>query len=188
MDADDVAEAVAEMRRVLSPATDADWEHRAGDLQWTCMLTAQHVAHDLLAYAAQVVSSAATSYLPLDLSIRPDTAPDAVLDVVYACGRLLESAITGSSPNDRAWHWGPTDPSGFAALAVTEVLVHSYDLTQGLGLWWRPPRRLAAAVLARLFPDSPAGEPAEVLLWSTGRIELPGHPRRSSWVLKAALV
>jgi hypothetical protein len=27
----------------------------------------------------------------------------------------------------RAWHWGPTDPSGFAALGVNETLMHTYE-------------------------------------------------------------
>jgi len=46
---------------------------------------------------------------------------------------------------------------------------------------------LCAAVLDRLFPGAPAGDPVEVLLWSTGRADLDGRPRVTSWVLKAAI-
>jgi hypothetical protein len=42
-------------------------------------------------------------------------------------------------------------------------------------------------VLTRLFPDAPAGDPTEVLLWQTGRGELPGRERLTSWVWKAAI-
>jgi hypothetical protein len=36
-------------------------------------------------------------------------------------------------------------------------------------------------------PDAPPGSPVQVPLWSTGRTDLAGHPRVTSWVWKAAL-
>ncbi|MYV59664.1 VOC family protein, partial [Streptomyces sp. SID4931] len=52
----------------------------------------------------------------------------------------------------------------------------------GLGLEWAPPAALCDRALARLFPDAPAGgDRWAVLLWATGRAELPGHPRRTAW-------
>lgn len=86
-----------------------------------------------------------------------------------------------------AWHWGPCDPAGFAAMGVAELLLHTYDIARGLRLPWRPPPGLCAPVLSRLFPDAPQGPPTEVLLWSAGRIALPGRPRRASWSWRAAL-
>jgi hypothetical protein len=41
--------------------------------------------------------------------------------------------------------------------------------------------------LARLFPDAPAGDPVQVLLWSTGRADLDDRPRVASWVMNAAI-
>jgi hypothetical protein len=95
--------------------------------------------------------------------------------------------VAVSDPAVRAWHWGPTDPSGFAALGVNETLMHTYDITEGLGIEWYPPESLCRAVLARLFSDAPAGDPVQVLLWSTGRADLPGRPRVTSWVSRAAV-
>jgi hypothetical protein len=46
---------------------------------------------------------------------------------------------------------------------------------------------LCAAVLARLFPDAPDGDPVQVLLWATGRTEFDDRPRVTSWVMKAAI-
>jgi hypothetical protein len=187
MDSTDVEQAVAEMVRVLTPYQSRDWRGPAGSLEWSCWTTAAHVAHDLLAYAGQVAARPGSAYLPFDLVIHRDASPRDVLQVVIASGRLLSSAVAGAGPGERAWHWGATDPGGFAALGVNETLVHTHDIAQGLGISWVPPARLSAAVLARLFPDAPDGDPATVLLWSTGRAELDDRPRVRSWVPKAAI-
>jgi hypothetical protein len=55
-----------------------------------------------------------------------------------------------------------------------------------LAVSWLPPEELCAAVLGRLFPDAPPGDPVQVLLWSTGRADLDGRPRLTSWVWRAA--
>lgn len=187
MDSRDVERAVAEMVQVLTPYEAGDWRRRAGSLDWTCWETAAHVAHDLLAYAGQLADLPDSAYLPCDLVVRGDASPHEVLQVVTAAGRLLSLALAASDSSARAWHWGPTDPSGFAAMGVSETLVHTWDIAQGLGIRWRPPESLCAAVLARLFPDAPAGDPVESLLWSTGRAELPDRPRLTSWVARAAV-
>ncbi|MEV4702799.1 maleylpyruvate isomerase N-terminal domain-containing protein [Actinoplanes sp. NPDC049316] len=182
-----VEAAVAETLRVLSPYTSAGWEAAAGSLTWTCRTTAAHIAHDLTAYAMQLAAREPRRYLPLDLEVRPGTPPAEILEVIAAAGHLLATVVSAAPADARAWHWGPADAGGFAALGVTETLVHTYDITQGLGLTWLPPDDLAAAVLNRLFPDAPPGDPGRVLLWCTGRIALQGRPRRTSWVLSAAI-
>jgi uncharacterized protein (TIGR03083 family) len=186
MNADDLDTAVTAMLELLLPLHDHDWDVRAGELDWTCRETAAHVAHDLTAYATQLTSRATDAYLPLDLEVRPGTGPGGLLRIVAACAGLLGAALRTAAPDARAWHWGPTDPSGFAALGVNETLIHTWDIAQGLGLTWTPPPDLCAAVLARLFPDAPPGDPVQALLWSTGRSALPGRPRLTGWKLKAA--
>jgi hypothetical protein len=169
----------------LEPYVDSDWSVLAGSLDWSCWRTAAHVAHDLLAYAAQIAAQPAGRYLPFDVIVRSEAAPADVLDIVRACGELLSSALDTATADTRAWHWGPTDPTGFAALGVTEILVHTWDICQGLGLPWRPPADACSAVLDRLRPDAPAGDPVDLLLWATGRVPLDeDHPRQSSWVLR----
>ncbi|WP_091343740.1 maleylpyruvate isomerase N-terminal domain-containing protein [Micromonospora rhizosphaerae] len=183
----DVRAAVDEMARVLGPVTDRDWAVPAGGLEWSCWTTAAHVAHDLLAYAGQVTGRPAARYLPFDLRVRDDARPAEVLAVVAACAGLLSAAVDTADPQVRAWHWGPCDPGGFAAMGVAETLLHTYDITRGLGLSWQPPARLSAGVLRRLFPGDPAGNAPEVLLWMTGRAELGDRPRRTSWSWRAAI-
>ena len=169
------------------PFESADWRCRAGSLDWSCWTTAAHVAHDLLAYSGQLAARSDDAYLPFDLKVRDDASARDLLRIVTGSGRLLSSALAASDPSLRAWHWGPTDPSGFAALGVNETLMHTFDITTGLGIAWHPPEALCKAVLGRLFPDAPEGDPVRVLLWSTGRAELPGRPQVTSWMLKAAI-
>lgn len=183
----DVERAAAEMVAALTPHTGWDWQVKAGSLDWTCWTTAAHVAHDLMAYAAQVAALPSDAYLPLDLRVREATPPGAVLQVISAAARLLGTSVDAAPESARAWHWGPCDPGGFAAMGVAEILLHTYDITQGLALPWLPPAGLSAPVLARLFPDSPSGPAPEVLLWSAGRLALPAHPRRTTWSWRVSL-
>ncbi|MBM0276295.1 maleylpyruvate isomerase N-terminal domain-containing protein [Micromonospora tarensis] len=183
----DLCEAADEMTRVLHPHRERDWSVPAGTLTWSCWTTAAHVAHDLLAYAGQVTGRPDDGYLPYDLRVSPDASPAQTLTVVRACAGLLAAAVDAAPPDARAWHFGPCDPAGFAAMGVAETLLHTYDIALGLDLRWRPPQRLSALVLRRLFPDAPAGPAPEVLLWMTGRAELPGRERRTSWVWRAAV-
>ncbi|MFD7630315.1 maleylpyruvate isomerase N-terminal domain-containing protein [Streptomyces sp. NPDC059851] len=183
----DVELALSAMREALNPYVEADWSVRAGPLEWDCRATAAHVAHDLLAYAGQVAARPADAYLPFDLVVHPEAEPREVLGVVAASGSLLVGALSAADPQVRAWHWGPCDPAGFAAMGVAEVLLHTHDIAEGLGVPWLPPARPCAAVLQRLFPEAPSGDPARVLLWCTGRGELGGRPRLTSWRWRSAL-
>jgi len=100
---------------------------------------------------------------------------------------VVLSSVIAANPDARAWHYGPTDAAGFAAMGVAETLLHTHDITEGMGLRWRPPQSLCEGVLSRLFPDAPEGDPAQVLLWCTGRADLDGRSRRTSWVWSAAV-
>ena len=182
-----VEEAVAAMVAVLLPQGDANWQAPAGSLEWSCWKTAAHVAHDMASYAGQVAARATAGYLPFDLVIAPEASPREVLGVVSACGRLLSTTVANAGVGPVAWHWGMSDAAGFAAMGVAEALVHTYDITQGLGVAWSPPEPLSQLVVARLLPDSPPGRASEVLLWATGRADLGGHPHIGEWVWRAAL-
>src|SRR4051794_7964331 len=105
MDSRDVEQAVAEMVGALTPYDGRDWRRRAGSLEWDCWTTAAPVAHDLVAYAAQIAAHQRGSYLPFDLVVHADTPPRDVLQVVLASGRLLSSALAAAAPDARAWHW-----------------------------------------------------------------------------------
>lgn len=182
-----VVSALAEMAAVLEPAAAADWTTRAGPLEWTCWKTAAHLAHDLIAYAGQVAASPTGSYLPCDLVVRRHATPTEVLTVVRACGTLLVGALRQAGPDTKAWHYGMADPTGFEAMAVGEIILHTHDIVTGLDVRYQPPEPLCALVLERLFPEAPRGDPVKVLLWATGRGQLEGHPPVTAWVWRAAV-
>ncbi|MGI5122394.1 hypothetical protein ACQEU5_23050 [Marinactinospora thermotolerans] len=195
--ADDVDLAVRLAVDTLRQAPEAAWDGPAGRLDWSCWETAEHLADDLFAYAAQL--GPRTPPLEREVpfvwesrrpggpanSVHADrgAGPAGLLQVVEASGALLTAMVRVRPAETRAYHChGVSDPAGFAAMGIVETLVHTHDMALGLGLAWRPPAGLCARVLARLFPDVPAeAEPWPTLLWATGRGELPGRPRRSSW-------
>ncbi|MGC0419885.1 hypothetical protein [Embleya sp. AB8] len=194
---DDLDRAVRLAVDTLRAAPAAAWEVRAGSLEWDCWETVEHLADDLFAYAAQLglrtppddrnvpfVWESRRPGGPAN-AIHADRAagPVGLLQVLEASGALLVSMATTTPSTVRAHHtFGDSDPEGFAAMGIVETLVHTHDLAEGLRLDWTPPADLCARVLARLFPDVPQDTPPwPTMLWATGRADLPGHTRRTTW-------
>ncbi|MGW0859515.1 hypothetical protein [Streptomyces sp. NPDC002690] len=195
--ADDLDLAVRLAVDALREAPVAAWEGKAGSLEWTCWETVEHLSDDLFAYAVQLgprkpPSAGDVPFLwesrrpggPAN-AIHADRAagPPGLLQVLEASGALLVAMVRTKPSQTRAHHcFGASDPEGFAAMGIVETLVHTHDLAQGLGLAWNPPADLCSRVLARLFPDAPEStDPWPTLLWATGRAELPGRPRPTTW-------
>jgi hypothetical protein len=195
--ADDLDLALQLAVAVLREAPPATWDGKAGSLEWDCWETVEHLSDDLFAYAAQLGPKTP----PLDgevpfiwesrrlggpanaMHANRRAGPAGLLQVLEASGALLVAMVRTMPTQTRAHHvFGVSDPEGFAAMGVVETLVHTHDLAQGLGLSWSPPAGLCARVLARLFPDAPGSrDPWLTLLWATGRAELPGRPRLTTW-------
>ena len=174
--------AVDAMTSALTPALDQTWEVPAGDVAWSCRATAAHVADDLFSYASQVIAQPDSGYLPIEAVIDSRASNAEVLRAVEMCGRLLSNAVDSAGPEVRAWHpYGTSDPDGFAAMGVVEVLVHAYDIAKGLELDWRPPSTLCTPAVRRLFPGAPEGDASQVLLHLTGRQALAGRERLTDW-------
>ncbi|XVU25048.1 hypothetical protein ACQPZJ_48995 [Actinoplanes sp. CA-054009] len=197
MKADDVTRAVSLAVATLSPATEADWTAPAGPLTWTCWETAEHMADDLFTYAAQLAphTPSTSTYIRfgwqhrrpggpgLTVFVDPTEGTKALLEVLESCGAMLAAVLTTAPPAKMSFHnYGASNASGFAAMGVVEVLVHTNDIASGLSLPWSPPPELCAAALHRLFPWAPTDTaPWPTLLWATGRAELPGHELQTSW-------
>ncbi|WP_344942155.1 maleylpyruvate isomerase N-terminal domain-containing protein [Sphaerisporangium flaviroseum] len=195
--ADDVDQAVRLAVGILQQAPPPAWEGKAGSLDWDCWETVEHLSDDLFSYAAQLGprTPPLEGLVPFAWerrrpggpanAIHADRAagPAGLLQVLEASCALLTAMVRTTPPEVRAHHtFGVSDPEGFAAMGIVETLVHTHDLAEGLGLAWNPPADLCSRVLARLFPDAPAStDPWPTLLWATGRGELPGHPRLTTW-------
>jgi RimJ/RimL family protein N-acetyltransferase len=192
--AEQVEEAVAGCVALLRTAVGRDgWtEVRAGRLEWNCRETAVHIASDLIAYAGQLAGRAQHAYVPFEITLDDDAGDDGLLDVISATGALLAAAVGTAPRHVRAFHPYPfrsADRTGFASMGIAEVLLHTHDIAEGLGLPYEPPAHLAGPVLESLFPHvQPGPEPWPTLLWATGRGELPGRAPVTGWRWRNNLV
>ncbi|MEQ3553050.1 maleylpyruvate isomerase N-terminal domain-containing protein [Pseudonocardia nematodicida] len=183
MRGDDVTTTVEIATGFLAGLADRDWSVPAGPLEWSCRDTGVHVADDLFGYAAQVAVGPPDSYPPFEIVVGDAATVDGLLLVIRTGGAMLATSVAAASPDARGWHpFGVSDPAGFAAMGVVEVLVHTHDIARGLGTSWTPPADACAAALARLWPDTdPGPDPAATLLHVTGRAALDGTPAPARW-------
>ncbi|WP_405688829.1 VOC family protein [Streptomyces sp. NBC_00057] len=195
--ADDVTTAVRLAVDALRESRAGNWLVPAGSLEWDCWETAEHLSDDLFSYAAQLGprQPPLDAYVPYRWNAEHkggpvnaifadrSAGPAGLLQTLEASGALLAAMVRTASPEVRSYHsYGVSDPEGFAAMGIVETLVHVHDLAASLDVPWIPPAGLCDRVLARLFPDAPKdADRWAVLLWATGRGELPGHPRVTSW-------
>ncbi|BBC34251.1 hypothetical protein SGFS_055450 [Streptomyces graminofaciens] len=165
-----------------------DWAGvKAGRLDWSCRRTAVHIAEDLIAYAGQLAGRATSAYVPFELAMEDGSGDADVLDVIRTTGALLSAAVEATPREVRAFHPYPfraADREGFAAMGVAEVLLHTHDIAEGLGLTaeYAPSVDLCESVLSRLFPHvRPGDNPWATLLWATGRGDLPDRATVTRW-------
>jgi RimJ/RimL family protein N-acetyltransferase len=186
MGAERVTEAVADAVATLRTAVDRDWAAvPAGRVEWSCLKTAEHIASDLIAYAGQLAGRAQDRYAPFRIYLEDDTDAEGALEVIETGGTLLAVTIRATPREVRAFHPFPfrsANRTGFAAMGIAEVLLHTYDIAEGLGLPYEPPAHLPEHVLTRIFPEvQPGPDPWRTLLWATGRGDLPGRAPRTQW-------
>lgn len=188
--ADDLDAATSHVVDALRPATGKDWSTPAGQVEWDCWHTAEHIGDCLLSYAAQLVVRPEGRYVRFLASVDKDASAAEVLEFAEAGARILASTVRTAAAEVRAYHpTGMADPEGFAGMGCVEMLLHGLDIAQGLGVTLDPPRDVCTRVLTRMFPHhdrANPGDPWQELLWSTGRTELPGRPRLSSWRWRGA--
>ncbi|MFE9022053.1 GNAT family N-acetyltransferase [Streptomyces sp. NPDC007808] len=194
MSGEHVQEAVASCVALLRTAADRDWTAvRAGRLEWDCHTTAFHIAEDLIAYAANLAGRAEGDYVPFEITLDEGTDNEGLLQVIETTGALLTATVRTTPREVRAFHPYPfrsANREGFAAMGVAEVLLHTHDIAEGLGLAYEPPVELPKFVLTTIFPHVQR-EPDDhwgTLLWATGRGELPGRAPVTEWRWRNNLV
>ncbi|MFC9927256.1 GNAT family N-acetyltransferase [Streptomyces sp. NPDC127190] len=181
-----MTEAVASCTAALRPALDRDWEEAgAGRLEWSCRKTAEHIGYALLRYASGLAVGVEDVRVPFHLALDDGADNAGLLKVIESTGTLLATTVRTAAPTARTFHpypFGSADRTGCAAMGVTEILLHTHDIAQGLGIAYEPPAELAESVLAWLFPHvQPGPAPWPTLLWATGRGELPGRAPVTEW-------
>ncbi|MGH3753051.1 MAG: hypothetical protein ACRDRP_10195 [Pseudonocardiaceae bacterium] len=167
---------------------DADprWPRRAAPTTWTAAQTLAHIADALLFYAGQVARRA-DHRLPV---LRDGRAgpPSEHLDNAVTAAHVLAGLLRDLGPA-RAWHpSGLADASGWAGMAVTEILVHGHDVACALEIDFPLPERVCQRTLARVFPWVPLdlGPPEVLILAVTGRAVVQGIPSDPEWWWQSA--
>lgn len=180
----DLRAAVHCFRETLDPAVDRDWVVPAGQLEMSCRDVLDHAVGGLAYYVGQLATRAPVRRVPL----RARDATTGVADLVELTetAALALAAVAEAAPPDaRAYHaLGRADAEAFVAMACVEVLVHTWDVAEGLGLPMEPPAGVAPRLLRRLYRLAPTGHDAwATLLHASGRVplgDLP-HVRGGAW-------
>lgn len=162
----------------LSVHLTSDFSIPAGELEWSCQRTLEHLVGALLWYSGNL---ARLSHEPCSrLSSGLDTPPTQLVDALVSSGYILALVAEGTPPGGRAYHpLGMADTTGFLAMGCDEILIHSYDIYSGLGVEFEiVDDDIVNSIVDRLFPWAPQGhDPWETLLWCNGRIALPERAR-----------
>lgn len=183
----DVRATVNTAMDLWSRLPDDAWDAPAFGLDWSCRETAAHVLDDLGGYAMQLSRAGGqeSGYVPLqefpvgqgrpEFIFWPEVAGGTagIVACLDAVGGLLEAVVASVPADRRGWHpSGTTDASGFAALGITELALHSDDLLRAHGARFAPPTGVVEGVLARLFPHISASDDHWLdLLAATSRTE-----------------
>src|SRR5688500_15044744 len=150
-------EAARLSRTTLEGHLGKDWSVPAGPLDWSCRETVDHVCVALGSYCGRMAVGAREPYPPFRLE-NPQASIEALVTSVWTGASIL-AAIVRSTPTDaRVYHvMGMADPEGFLAMAIEEMLIHTWDICQGFGEEFTAPEEFAEAVVARIFPWAPTG-------------------------------
>ncbi|MBA2754873.1 MAG: hypothetical protein H0U40_10505 [Chloroflexia bacterium] len=185
-DLDDIAGACLV---ALAAGAGDDWSVPAGELDWTCRRTLDHLV-DVMVFYAVHLASRATGRLPLARDGDQGVTIDDLLTLTRATAAVLSGVARAAAPGARGFHpSGMADAAGFVAMGATELLVHTRDILSGLGRPFRPANEHLNLVLARIFPWAPADEPDRwaVFLYECGRAPLGDRPRRDpNWYWHSA--
>jgi hypothetical protein len=183
MTGDDVRAAAASCRRLLEPSLGADWSIAVPGLDFTVASVVAHAAESPLWYSVDMWSGRENA--AFEVKVIPTSGNESLLASLLAASAALAAGIDVAPPDTRGFHpFGSPDPSGFAAMACDELLVHGDDAARGLGLSFDADSSLAAEILDRLFPWHRLGaddDPWRVLLWANGRVDLSGRERQARW-------
>jgi uncharacterized protein (TIGR03083 family) len=177
-----VREAVETCADALRPRLGDDWTAPVPGLDFTVSSVVAHASIATLWYALDTWAGGEDS-ARFELSVAADASPEALLAGLTQAGMACVGSLASAPPGLRGFHpYGSPDPYGFAAMACAELLIHTDDALRGLDARLDPPRSLAAAVLARLFPwHQPDEDPWQTLLWAHGRPSDLDRPDPGTW-------
>ena len=169
----------------LEPFVDRDWSIRAGDLEWSCRRTLDHIVDALMLYASAVALPVTSREGWIPVRNGDDTASvRQLLESLQRAAAILERVCESVSPTTRVFHpSGLSDRDGFRAMGCSEILTHTDDILLGFGEAdaFTPSDDVCERILQRVFPWAPGAtthpDRWQVVKWACGRVALEGHPR-----------
>lgn len=186
-DAADVHDAALACCGFLEAAVDDDWTAPVPDLEFSVAGIVAHAAEGCLWYAIDLAAGG-TDLESVEHRVTTDVPNRDLIETLRSYAGVVAAVIGASPDSARGFHpMGTADPSGFAAMACDEMLIHTDDAARGLGLVFRPPDELARSVLRRLFPWVPPTDDAwDRLRWANGRIPFGEQGRLTRWAWHCA--
>ena len=127
---------------------DHDWSAPAGGLTWNCLQTADHTVDTVIAPAVFLASRKLDDYPAYGIGTPgPDASPSVLVEALQTATRILVAVVREAGPDARAviWrrpHLETRGPSDFPPRAGLELILHAYDVCQGLGVPFEPPTEL----------------------------------------------
>jgi uncharacterized protein (TIGR03083 family) len=175
---DCVEAAAAVVVAALRPGADADWSVRAGDLEWGVDRTIAHMTGAPGKYAFYL-SSRSTRYVAIRVWPEADATRQERLEAIEGCAAALAGVAATAPVSAFGFHVsGMRSAQQFLAMACYELLVHTYDVTCGLGLPYEPPEELCRLVIEHCYPGQDQRCPVwPFLVWLSGR----RHPAATGW-------
>jgi hypothetical protein len=175
---DCVEAAAAVVVAALRPGADADWSVRAGDLEWGVDRTIAHMTGAPGKYAFYL-SSRSTRYVAVRVWPEADATRQERLEAIEGCAAALAGVAATAPESAFGFHVsGMRSAQQFLAMACYELLVHTYDVTCGLGLPYEPPEELCRLVIEHCYPGQDEQRPVwPFLVWLSGR----RHPAATGW-------
>lgn len=162
----------------LRAGVDADWSVRAGDLDWSVDGTIAHMTGAPAKYALYLASRS-TRYIAVRAWPVEDATRQERLEAIEGCAAAL-AGVAATAPRDAfGYHVsGMQTAEQFLAMACEELIVHTYDVTRGLGLPYEPPEELCRLVIEHCYPGQGEQRPVwPFLVWLSGR----RHPAATRW-------
>jgi hypothetical protein len=175
---DSVQAAAALVVAALEPGIDADWSVRAGNLEWSVDRTIAHMTGAPGKYALYL-SSRSTRYIAVRAWPVEDATRRERLEAIEGCAAALAGVAATAPQGAFGFHvTGMRNAAQFLAMACYELLVHTYDVTSGLGLRYEPPEELSRLVIEHCYPGQDEHRPPwPFLVWLSGR----PHPAATGW-------
>lgn len=182
MRGDDVRAAADAALEFLEPHLGRDWSAAVPGMDFTVASVLAHAAQGPLWYSLDLIGGTADE-AAFEIGVGADADPRALWCSLNSAARLCAVSVDAHPSSARGFHpMGAADPSGFAAMACAEILVHTHDAATGLGEDFSADRGLAGQVLGRLFPWQEPGRDAwRSLLWAHGRLEPAGVAGGQGW-------